>query len=390
MSAQEARGSGLSRPSRVLRSVFVLFGLPLNQLIAQPTIEASPPFAGDAAHFVRAISEKPSTRIVGTSLLVNGIGRRTSGDITSWYRTPKPWRELQNDLGVEVIAPEVVPMGNAWQGRVSISNHGSEPEIYIVSTKIAAEFHTRDIAAVVGPGLSQALIVAPGETGVVGFAATPEQLLQHGVGSNLLRARVRIVRTSDGWGYEDDGAVAISTGYPLSISLSPARRVQLGARVQLTAQLNNPTSQALTGSDVSVNAEGALSVDSEEPSVPIEFGPIQPGQSAIAAVPLKANSLGDASIVVVALASGRQSSVDVAYTVVACLADISNDGSLGFDDCEMFIAAFAAGDSTSDFTGDGFIDFDDFDSFVTAFEDGCELSVGAACVRPRRMLAVGS
>lgn len=60
------------------------------------------------------------------------------------------------------------------------------------------------------------------------------------------------------------------------------------------------------------------------------------------------------------------------YTAVApCPADLNGDGVLNFDDLDLFVAGFLAGDAVADLTGDGTINFDDLDLFVASFLDGC-------------------
>ncbi|MFG0284672.1 MAG: GC-type dockerin domain-anchored protein, partial [Phycisphaerales bacterium JB039] len=56
---------------------------------------------------------------------------------------------------------------------------------------------------------------------------------------------------------------------------------------------------------------------------------------------------------------------------LACRADLTGDGSLGFFDFLEFQTRFATGDMTADFSGDGLLDFFDFLAFQNEFAAGC-------------------
>lgn len=54
-----------------------------------------------------------------------------------------------------------------------------------------------------------------------------------------------------------------------------------------------------------------------------------------------------------------------------CPADIDHSGFVDFEDYNMFISLFEAGDDAADFDGSGFVDLEDFTAFVARFEFGC-------------------
>ena len=47
------------------------------------------------------------------------------------------------------------------------------------------------------------------------------------------------------------------------------------------------------------------------------------------------------------------------------------NGSIGFEDLNLFIAAFQSGDPIGDLSGDGSVGFEDLNLFITAFQSGC-------------------
>lgn len=57
--------------------------------------------------------------------------------------------------------------------------------------------------------------------------------------------------------------------------------------------------------------------------------------------------------------------------VCDCKADFDGTGFVDFDDFNLFVVAFEAGDIAADFDTSGFVDFDDFNLFVVAYEAGC-------------------
>ena len=64
---------------------------------------------------------------------------------------------------------------------------------------------------------------------------------------------------------------------------------------------------------------------------------------------------------------------DVKLEVFGCdrnPADFDGNGFVDFDDFNLFVQAFEAGDLSADFDNSGFVDFDDFNLYVVAFENG--------------------
>ncbi|MEQ8770036.1 MAG: GC-type dockerin domain-anchored protein [Phycisphaerales bacterium] len=57
--------------------------------------------------------------------------------------------------------------------------------------------------------------------------------------------------------------------------------------------------------------------------------------------------------------------------VLACPADLDQNGTLNFDDIDLFVAGFLASDLIADLDGNGVLNFDDIDLFVISFLAGC-------------------
>ncbi|MEQ8850962.1 MAG: FG-GAP-like repeat-containing protein [Phycisphaerales bacterium] len=54
-----------------------------------------------------------------------------------------------------------------------------------------------------------------------------------------------------------------------------------------------------------------------------------------------------------------------------CPADLDGNGTLNFDDIDLFVNGFLAGDLIADLDGNGTLNFDDIDAFVAGFLSGC-------------------
>ncbi len=59
------------------------------------------------------------------------------------------------------------------------------------------------------------------------------------------------------------------------------------------------------------------------------------------------------------------------FQPAACVADLTGDGVLNFDDIDAFVAGFLAGDLVADLDGNGVLNFDDIDAFIAGFLAGC-------------------
>jgi hypothetical protein len=57
--------------------------------------------------------------------------------------------------------------------------------------------------------------------------------------------------------------------------------------------------------------------------------------------------------------------------LVACPADVNNDGIYDFGDVSLFLTAFVALEPAADVNGDGIVDFGDLSAFINAFTAGC-------------------
>ena len=55
----------------------------------------------------------------------------------------------------------------------------------------------------------------------------------------------------------------------------------------------------------------------------------------------------------------------------ACTGDLDGNGSVGFEDLNVFTAAFSSGDPIGDLSGNGSVGFEDLNLFVAAFGQGC-------------------
>ena len=55
----------------------------------------------------------------------------------------------------------------------------------------------------------------------------------------------------------------------------------------------------------------------------------------------------------------------------SCLGDLSGNGSIGFEDLNIFISAFTNDDPIADLSGNGSVGFEDVNLFVSAFQKGC-------------------
>jgi len=55
----------------------------------------------------------------------------------------------------------------------------------------------------------------------------------------------------------------------------------------------------------------------------------------------------------------------------SCLGDLSGNGSIGFEDLNIFISAFTGDDPIADLSGNGSVGFEDVNLFVSAFQKGC-------------------
>lgn len=82
------------------------------------------------------------------------------------------------------------------------------------------------------------------------------------------------------------------------------------------------------------------------------------------------------SIVALGLPAGMTATAEydagsLTIQVVACLADLNQDGRLDFFDVSAFMAAFNQQNPAADFNGDGAFDFFDVSSFLQAFNAGC-------------------
>ena len=59
------------------------------------------------------------------------------------------------------------------------------------------------------------------------------------------------------------------------------------------------------------------------------------------------------------------------FQPAACIADLTDDGVLNFDDIDVFVAGFLGGDLVADLDSNGVLNFDDIDAFVDSFLAGC-------------------
>lgn len=57
--------------------------------------------------------------------------------------------------------------------------------------------------------------------------------------------------------------------------------------------------------------------------------------------------------------------------LIACRADLTDDGLLNFFDISAFLSAFSSMDPAADFTGDGLFNFFDVSQFLSSFQNGC-------------------
>ena len=64
---------------------------------------------------------------------------------------------------------------------------------------------------------------------------------------------------------------------------------------------------------------------------------------------------------------------DQSFTITgtSCPGDLSGNGSIGFEDLNLFIAAFQSGDPIGDLSGNGSVGFEDLNLFIAAFQSGC-------------------
>ena len=70
-------------------------------------------------------------------------------------------------------------------------------------------------------------------------------------------------------------------------------------------------------------------------------------------------------------ATGQSAIVMLVPDAGSCAGDLSGNGSVGFEDLNLFTAAFQTGDPAADLNGDGSVGFEDLNTFVAAFAAGC-------------------
>ncbi len=69
---------------------------------------------------------------------------------------------------------------------------------------------------------------------------------------------------------------------------------------------------------------------------------------------------------------GNKGSASISWAQTpACSCDLDGNGALNFDDIDIFVAGFIAGNLTADCDGNGTLNFDDIDCFVACFLGGC-------------------